>query len=151
MSLVKWSPLKELEDMKRDMDRMFDELFAGRRPRWNKPEEELTVIIPAAELFDRQNTLVLRAELPGVSKEDIDLTITKEAITIKGELKRDDEVKAEDYFIAERLYGSFSRTVQLPFEIDEEKVDATFKNGILEVVMPKKEDAKPKETRIEVK
>lgn len=150
MPLVKWSPLKELEDMKRDMDRMFDELFAGRRPRWNKPEES-SVIIPAAELFDRQNTLILRAELPGVSKEDIDLTITKETISIKGELKRDEEVKSEDYFIAERLYGNFARTVQLPFEIDEEKVDASFKEGILEVVMQKKEDAKPKETRIEVK
>lgn len=150
MSLVKWSPLKELEDMKRDMDRMFDELFAGRRPRWNKPEEA-SVIMPGVELFDRQNTLVLRAELPGVSKEDIDLTITKEAITIKGELKRDDTVRTEDYFIAERVYGSFLRTVQLPFEIDEEKVDATFKKGLLEVVMPKKEDAKAKEVRIAVK
>lgn len=149
MSLVKWSPLKELEDMKRDMDRMFEELFAGRRPRWSKPDPG--VVIPGVELFDRQNDLVLRAELPGVVKEDIDLTITKDAITIKGELKRDESVKTDDYFIAERSYGTFSRTVQLPFEIDEEKVDAAFRQGILEVIMPKKEDAKPKETRIEVR
>ncbi|HSW64799.1 MAG TPA: Hsp20/alpha crystallin family protein [Dissulfurispiraceae bacterium] len=149
MPLVKWSPLKELEDMRRDMDRLFDDFFAGRRPRWSR--QEGGVITPVIELFDRRDALVLRAELPGGSKEEIDLTITKETITIKGELKRDEEVKSEDYFIAERLYGSFSRTVQLPFEIDEDKADALFKNGILEVVLPKKEDAKPKETRIEVK
>lgn len=89
--------------------------------------------------------------MPGVVKEDIDLTITKDAITLKGELKRDEAVNAEDYFIAERLYGTFSRTVQLPFEIEEDKVEATFKKGILEVVMPKKEDAKAKEVRIAVK
>jgi HSP20 family protein len=149
MSLVKWSPLKELEEMRRDMDRLFDEFFAGRRPRWNK--QESSVVIPSIELFDRQNELVLRAELPGVVKEDIDLTVTKDAITLKGELKRDEAVKAEDYFISERLYGAFSRTVQLPFEVEEDKVEATFKKGILEVVMPKKEDAKAKEVRIEVK
>lgn len=149
MPLVKWSPLKELEEMRRDMDRLFDEFFAGRLPRWNK--QEAGVVIPGVELFDQQNELVLRAELPGVVKEDIDLTITKDAITLKGELKRDEAVKAEDYYIAERLYGTFSRTVQLPFEIEEDKVEATFKKGILEVVMPKKEDAKAKEVRIEVK
>ncbi|NLI29082.1 MAG: Hsp20/alpha crystallin family protein, partial [Nitrospiraceae bacterium] len=91
MSLVKWSPLKELEEMRRDMDRLFDEFFAGRRPRWNK--QESSVVIPSIELFDRQNELVLRAELPGVVKEDIDLTVTKDAITLKGELKRDEAVK----------------------------------------------------------
>ncbi len=149
MSLAKWSPLKELEEMRRDMDRLFEEFFAGRRPRWSKPEGG--VIIPGVELFDRGNDLVLRAELPGVVKEDIDLTITKDSIAMKGELKKDELIKQEDYFIAERTYGSFSRTVQMPFEIDADKVEASFRNGVLEVVLPKKEDAKPKEVRIEVK
>ncbi len=148
MPLVKWSPLKELEEMRRDMDRLFDEFFAAVCPL---EQTGSRVVIPGVELFDQQNELVLRAELPGVVKEDIDLTITKDAITLKGELKRDEAVKAEDYYIAERLYGTFSRTVQLPFEIEEDKVEATFKKGILEVVMPKKEDAKAKEVRIEVK
>lgn len=149
MPLGKWSPLKELEDMKRDMDRLFDDFFAGRRPRWNR--QEASLVVPSVELFDRQTELILRAELPGIAKEDIDITITREAVTLKGEFKRDETTKPEDSFIAERAYGTFSRTVQLPFEIDEDKADAILKNGLLEVVLPKREDARPKEVRIEVK
>jgi HSP20 family protein len=141
--------MKELEDMRRDMDRLFEEFFSGRRPRWSKPEGG--VIIPGIELFDRGGELVLRVEIPGAEKEDIDLSITKDSVTVKGELKKDEAVRQEDFFIAERSYGIFSRTVQMPFEIDEDKAAATFRKGILEVVLPKKEDAKPKEVRIEVK
>ncbi|KAF0184514.1 MAG: HSP20 family protein [Nitrospirae bacterium] len=149
MPLGKWSPLKELEEMKRDMDRLFDDFFAGRRPRCNR--QEGSVVVPGVELFDRQTELILRAELPGIAKEDIDITITREAVTLKGEFRRDETTKPEDSFIAERAYGTFSRTVQLPFEIDEDKADAILKNGLLEVVLPKREDARPKEVRIEVK
>jgi HSP20 family protein len=148
MSLVKWSPVKELEEMRREMDRLFEDFFAGRRSRSNKQD---AVIEPEIELFDRGNTLVLRAALPGIAKEDIDLTITQDTLTLKAELKRDESIKAEDYYIAERAYGTYSRTVQLPFEIDEQHAEASFKEGILEVVLPKKEDAKAKEVRIEVK
>lgn len=149
MSLVKWSPLKELEDMKRDMDRLFEDFFVGRRPRWSQTEGG--IIVPNIELFDRGNDLVLRAEIPGAEKENIDLSITKDSITIKGEITKDESIRQEDYFVSERIYGSFSRTVQMPFEIDEDKAAATLKKGILEVVLPKKEDAKAKEVRIEVK
>ncbi|HMK43141.1 MAG TPA: Hsp20/alpha crystallin family protein [Dissulfurispiraceae bacterium] len=149
MSLAKWSPLKELEDMRRDMDRLFEEIVSSGRRRWSKPGS--AVLAPNIELYDRQDELVLKAELPGVVREDIDLTIAKDSITIKGEIKRDAEVKAEDYFLAERMYGAFCRAVPLPFEIEEEKISASFKNGILEVILPKQEDARPKEVKIEVK
>lgn len=151
MSIVKWSPLKELEDMRRDMDRLFEEFFAPspRRRRWlGKPEAGL--IIPAVEMFDRENEVVVKAELPGVNKKDIDLSITKDSITLKGEVRREEEIKEENYYASERSYGSFTRTLALPVEVDSEKAKASFKNGVLELVIPKKEEAKPKEIKIEV-
>lgn len=151
MSIVKWSPLKELEEMRKDMDRLFDEFFSpvGRRRRgWLKPE--MGVIVPNIEMYDRKNEIVLKAELPGVSKEDIDLTITKDSLTLKGEIKKEEEIKEEDYYASERSYGSFTRTIALPAEVDSEKSKAAFKNGVLEIVLPKREEAKPKEIKIEV-
>jgi len=150
MSIVKWSPLKELEEMRKDMDRLFEDFFAPvtRRRRWLKPE--VGVVVPNIEMYDRKNEIVLKAELPGVHKEDIDLTITKDSLTLKGEVKKEEEVKEEDYYACERSYGSFTRTIALPVEVDSEKAKASFKNGVLEIVLPKREEAKPKEIKIEV-
>jgi HSP20 family protein len=151
MSIVKWSPIKELEEMRKDMDRLFEEFFSPitrRRRGWLKPE--MGVIVPNIEMYDRKNEIVVKAELPGVAKEDIDLTITKDSLTLKGETKKEEEVKEEDYYACERSYGSFTRTIALPVEVDSEKAKAAFKNGVLEIVLPKKEEAKPKEIKIEV-
>lgn len=150
MSIVKWSPLKELEEMRKDMDRLFEDLFApvARRRRWLKPE--VGVAVPNIEMYDRKNEIVLKAELPGVNKEDIDLAITKDSLTLKGEIKKEEEVKEENYYTCERTYGSFTRTIALPTEVDSEKAKASFKNGVLEIILQKKEEAKPKEIKIEV-
>ncbi len=151
MSVVKWSPLKELEDMRRDMDRLFEEFFTpspGRR-RW-PTRAGAGVVVPDIEMYDRKSEIVIKAELPGVNKEDIDLSITKDTLTLKGEVKREEEVKEEDYYANERTYGTFNRTIALPVEVDNEKAKANFKNGILELVIPKREEAKPKEIKIEV-
>lgn len=152
MSVVKWTPLKELEDMRRDMDRLFDEFFgpSSRRRRWPlRPETEQ--ISPNIDMYDRQNELVLKAELPGVSKEDIDITITKDAVVLKGQVMRDEDVKDEQYFVRERVFGGFSRTLALPTEVESERASASFKNGVLEIVLPKKEEAKVKEIKVDVK
>lgn len=152
MSIVKWSPIKELEEMRRDMDRLFEEFFTpvtGRRRGWPmKPETG--VIIPNIEMFDRKDEVVVRAELPGVTKEDIDLTITKDSLTLRGEMKKEEEVKQENCYISERSYGSFTRTIAMPVEIENEKASASFKEGVLEIVMPKREEARPKEIKIQV-
>ncbi|MBI3592713.1 MAG: Hsp20/alpha crystallin family protein [Nitrospirae bacterium] len=152
MSILKWGPLKELEEMRRDMDRLFDELFTpGQRRRRIWPgRTEGGVVVPSIDMYDRKNEIVVKAELPGVNKEDIDLSITKDSLTLKGEIKREEEIKEEAYYISERSCGSFTRTITLPVEIDSEKAKASFKNGILELVLPKKEEAKPKEIKIEV-
>lgn len=152
MSLVKWGSLKELEEMRRDMDRLFDELFTPglRRRRALGDKSETGIIVPNIELYDRTNEIVFRADLPGVKKEDIELSITKDSLTVKGELKKEEEIKAESYYVSEKCYGSFSRSVALPVEVNSEKATATFKDGILQVVIPKQEEAKPKEIKIAV-
>ena len=152
MSLVKWGPLKELEEMRRDMDRLFDEIFSPgprRRRTWGD-STETGLIVPNIELYDKTNEIVFRANLPGVKKEDIELSITKDSLTIKGEIRKDEEAKSESCYVSEICYGGFSRTVALPVEVDSEKAKATFQNGVLEVVIPKQEEAKPKEIKIEV-
>lgn len=152
MSIVKWSPMKELEEMRRDMERLFDEFFepTRRRRRWWPKPSEVGVVVPNIDMYDRKSEIVVKAELPGVEKEDIDLTITKDSLTIKGEAKKEEEIKEENYYACERSYGSFTRTIALPTEVDSEKAKATFKNGVLEIVLPKKEEAKPKEIKVEV-
>jgi len=150
MSIGKWSPLKELEDMRKDMDRLFDEFTKPSRRRRIWPKSE-GLVNPSMDLYNRENDIVVRIELPGVKREDIDLTITKDTLIVKGEVKREEEVKEEDYFISERTYGNFSRTVQLPFDVENEKAQASMNNGVLEIVIPKREEAKPREIRIEVK
>src|SRR5271157_2643444 len=151
MSIVKWGQLKELEEMRRDMDRLFEEFFPGprRRRTWGD-KAETGPIVPNIELYNRTNEIVFRADLPGVKKEDIELSITKDSLTLKGEIKKDEEVKAEAYYVSEISYGSFARSVALPVEVDSEKAKAAFSNGILEVVIPKQEKAKPKEIKIQV-
>ncbi len=149
MSIVRWSPMKELEEMRRDMERLFEEFFKPVRRRWYIPADE-GVIMPNIELYDRKSELVLRAELPGVKKEDISLTITDDRLTLKGEIKRQEEVSEDNYYLSEIRYGSFSRTITLPVDVDSENVKATFKDGVLEVVLPKKEESRPREIKVEV-
>jgi len=150
MSIAKWSPFRELENMRREMDRLFEEFITPmRRRRWlERPEE--AVISPNIDIYDAKNEIVVKAELPGVEKENIDLKITENNLTLKGEIKKEEEVKKEDCYARERSYGSFFRTIALPAEVDSPKAKATFKNGILEITLPKKEEAKPKEIKVEV-
>jgi HSP20 family protein len=151
MSIVKWNPLRELETMRRDMERLFEEFFEPaprRRWRWLSRAEAETVS-PSIDMYDRKDEIVVKAELPGVEKEDIDLTISENSLTIKAESKKDEEVKEEDYYSREIHYGTYTRTLTLPAEVDSSKAKATFKNGILEIVLPKKEEAKPKEIKVE--
>ncbi len=153
MSIAKWSPMKEIEEMRRDMERLFGEFFEPlprrRRRWWGKPVEG-GVIVPNIEMFDRKDEVVVRVELPGVEKKDIDLTITENNLTIKGEVRRAEEVPEEDFYITELTYGNFARTISLPAEVDSSRAKATYRNGILEIVLPKKEEAKPQEIKVEV-
>ncbi len=93
---------------------------------------------------------MVKAELPGMDKDNIEVNLTDHTLTIKGEKKKEEEIKEKDYYRAERSYGSFFRTVELPKEVHSDKVKAHFKNGILEVRLPKTEEAKAKEVKVKV-
>ncbi len=148
MAIVKWSPLKEIEEIRKEMDRLFEEFLSPVRRRRAVSTEG--VISPNVDIFERGNEMVIQVELPGVNKEDIDLTITDDRLVIKGEIKKPEGVSEEDYILSERSYGAFSRTVNLPMDVDKSSVKANFKNGLLEITILRKEEAKPKEIKIQL-
>jgi len=148
MAIVKWSPLKEIEEIRKEMDRLFEEFLSPVRRRRAVSTEG--VISPNVDIFERGNELVILVELPGVKKEEIELVISDDRLIVKGEIKKPEGVKEEDYILNERSYGSFTRSINLPSDIDKSSVKASFNNGILEISMLRKEEAKPKEIKIQL-
>jgi HSP20 family protein len=152
MTLVKWSPAREFENIQRDVERIFEDTLEpfGRRRWWAPRIFEHNVIVPKVDMYDKKNEVVVKAELPRLKKEDIDITITKDSITLKGEIKKDEEVQEGDYYCSECTYGSFLRTIPLPTEIDTAKTKAVFKNGVLEIKLPKLAEDKSKEVKLKI-
>lgn len=148
MAIVKWSPLKEIEEIRKEMDRLFEEFLSPVRRRRAISSEG--VISPNVDIFDRGGELVIQVELPGVSRNDIDLTLTDDRLIIKGEIKRPEGIRDEDYLLNERSFGPFTRTINLPNDVDKGSVRANLKDGVLEIVLSRKVDAKPKEIKIQV-
>jgi HSP20 family protein len=151
------TPRRSIMDLgrwERDMDRMMEDFFGRRtRPWW--PErwfrgDELERRVPLVDVFEDKDEIVVKAEIPGMDKDNIEVNLTDHTLTIKGEKKKEEEIKEENYYRAERSYGSFIRTVELPAEVHTDKVKANFKNGVLEVRMPKTEAAKAKEIKVKV-
>lgn len=153
-AVTPWRPFMDLARWEREMDRMMEDFFGRRaRPwwpeRWFKTDSG-EIGLPAVDIFEDKDDIVVKAELPGMSKDDIVVNLTDSTLTIKGEKKKEEEVKEENYYRSERSYGSFIRTLELPKEVQADKVKASFKNGVLEVRMPKTEEAKTKEIRVKV-
>ncbi len=151
-AVTPWRPFMDLARWERDMERTMEDFF-GRRLRW--PERwfgntELEITAPAVDLFEEKDDIVVKAELPGMDKENIEVNLTDHHLTIKGEKKKEEEIKEESYYRAERSYGSFFRTLELPKDVHVGRVKASFKNGILEVRLPKTEEAKAKEIKVKV-
>ncbi len=153
MAIVKWTPMRELKNIRRDMERLVDDFiepFPKRHlVRWPRLSDS-GAMVPDMELINRENEFLVRVELPGIDKKDLDLTITDDTLTIKGEAKRSDDVKEDDYLFSEFTYGKFSRTITVPSEVESGKAKATANNGILEITLPKKKEAKPNEIKVEV-
>jgi HSP20 family protein len=106
---------------------------------------------PAIEVFEKEDRFVVKAELPGMKQEDIDLSVVGDTLTIKGQRKAETEVREEDYYCCERSYGSFFRSVALPSTVDAKKIEASYEDGVLEVTLPKAPEVKPKKVPILVK
>ena len=145
MDLVRWEPRRSLT--KGFFDDFFDMVDSSSRGK--RSWFDGGIWSPAVDLVDKQDKLVAKVELPGVEKKDVKLSLNDNNLTIQGEVQKDEETKKEDYYYRERAYGSYSRTISLPAEVDKEKIKAKFKNGILEITIPKKPEAKPKEITIE--
>ena len=134
---------------RREMDRLFDDFVSGRgMTRW--PGEGAGVDL-RFDVAETDNEVKVTAELPGVDEKDVEVTLTDDLLTIKGEKKREQEKKEESYHMVERSYGSFARSLRLPFPVDQSKVEARFRNGVLTVTLPKPPEAQKPAQRIEIK
>jgi HSP20 family protein len=142
------------------MERWFDRMVEDfrRRPfptllrpeRWWPAEAGMLMRMPAVDVYEEKDNVVIKAEIPGLSKEDISVQVTDSTLTIKGEKKREEEVKEDDYYRCERSFGSFTRAVNLPCDVKADQVKASFKNGVIEVRMSKTEEAKKKTITVKI-
>lgn len=148
MALIRWDPFREMSSLQERMNRVFSEVLA-RSPIG---EEEISrgAWVPAVDIFETPESIVLKAELPGITKDDIFVEVKDNTLSLKGEKKFEKEVKEENYHRVERSYGSFQRAFTLPSTVQQDKVKAKFKDGILQIVLPKVEEAKPKQIKVEV-
>jgi len=140
------SPFRDFERMRRDMDRFWDSFFERGVLRGEDGREWL----PSLDVAETKNEIVVKAEVPGLEPKDIDISLSDGLLTIKGEKKQEREEKEENYHLVERSYGSFTRSIRLPNEVQSDKINASYKNGVLKVVLPKSEEAKKKEIKIKV-
>ena len=145
MALTRWDPFRELSIMQERMNRIFDD--AGRGWRGDEPSST-TTWSPAVDIYETESEIMVQAELPGVDRKDITLNLEKNVLTLKGERRFEKETKQENYHRIERAYGGFSRSFSIPTTVDEDKIRADYKDGVLRVSLPKKEQAKPKQIQI---
>lgn len=143
--LESWNPCKKFRLLADRFGPLFDEMF----PFEKGSETHLSQWAPAIDIYESDDAIKISAELPGIDKKDVEITVENNVLTIKGEKKIDTEIKKECYYRCERCYGTFTRSFTLANYIDPENIKAQFKNGILEITVPKKEHAKPKEITIE--
>ena len=142
MALARWTPYRNIMSVRDEMNRVLNEAF-GR-----DTNDESTWFSgawsPPVDIFETDEALVMKAELPGFSKDDISIEMKENTLVIKGERKREDEVKEGSYHRTERVYGAFQRSFLLPTTVDQEKVRAGYKDGVLELRLPKVQAAQPK-------
>ncbi len=155
MALIKWrrkdvwDPFRYLAELQEDMNRLFD-LSLARLPR-EALGESVAEWLPAVDVIDEKDKLRIKADLPGVDKNNVEVNIEDGVLTIKGERKQEKEEKDKNYYRRECFYGVFERSISLPAEVDIEKAEANYKDGVLEIILPKKEEAKPKQLKLKIK
>ncbi|MHB0912916.1 MAG: Hsp20/alpha crystallin family protein [Armatimonadota bacterium] len=142
MSLARWEPFSELRRMREDMDRLFGSMW--------QPGAMMEGVVPAIDVYEKDNNIMVKAEVPGLKKEDLEITATEDGITIRGEFRKEEEAREEGYVRRERRFGKFYRTIPMPTMIKPDEVKASFKDGVLEVTAPKSEEQKAKEKRVTV-
>ncbi|HXX65309.1 MAG TPA: Hsp20/alpha crystallin family protein [Bacteroidota bacterium] len=156
MALIRWNPVRDgvtfpsdMFQMQREIDRMFDRFLGGSLA------EDGSVFTsnwtPAVDITEHENEYIVKMELPGVSKDDVKITLENSVLTVKGEKKQEKESKSSNFHRVERTYGSFQRTFTVPSGVKADSIDASYKDGILNIALPKAEEAKPKQIDVKVK
>ena len=147
MAIVRWEPFRDLVTTQKEFDRLFREAFS---PMSGETELSTRSWAPPVDIYETEDAIVLKAELPGVDPKDVEVRVEDNNLYLKGERKFEKEVKEQNYHRVERSYGSFARSFSLPNSISADKVKAEFKDGLLTLTMPKREEAKPKTIKIDV-
>ncbi|HET6419353.1 MAG TPA: Hsp20/alpha crystallin family protein [Geobacteraceae bacterium] len=147
MGIVRYNPFNELRAMQEQMNRLLD-------LAWSKQQgEEMRegVWQPLVDIYEDEEAVVIRAELPGMEEKDIEVKIENNTLVLRGERKHDQEIQKENYHRIERLYGTFQRSFSLPHTVDQEKVKASCDKGVLSITLPKKAETRSKQIKVEVK
>ncbi|MCL5942671.1 MAG: Hsp20/alpha crystallin family protein [Actinobacteria bacterium] len=143
MALVRWDPFRELTSLQNEFNRLFSRLGVGEvgeRQSW----------LPSVDVIETKEAIKLKAELPGIDPDGIKLEVEENVLTLSGERRFEEKVEEDKYYRIERRYGSFSRSLALPQNVDTERIEAHYENGVLEVTVPKLEEAKPKRIAVKV-
>ena len=148
MTLTKWDPFKDLLTLQDRMNRLFDE--SVRNVKTGDEALSSAIWSPAVDIYETDDEVVVKAELPEVNQKDIDIQIENNTLTLRGERKFNKETKKENFHRIERAYGTFSRSFTLPGTVNQEKISADYKDGILKISMPKREETKPKQIKVAV-
>lgn len=153
MNLVPWRPretgldvFEDFGEFQKEMNRLFN--LTLHRP--GKKANGGALWAPAVDIIDEKDHIRVRADLPGMRKDEIEVSVNNDTLTIRGEKREEKEIKEKDYVRSERYYGAFHRSFTLPAGVDPQKVNAGYKDGVLEITLPKREDARPKEIKVDV-
>lgn len=147
-NIVRWEPFRDLVSLREAMDRLFEDSFVRPQTGWLAPLDAGTLPV---DMYETPDAVVVKTAIPGIKPEDIDISLTGDVLTIKGETRAEEEVKEENYVRRECRYGSFSRSLSVPAPVLAEKAQTEFENGILKLTLPKAEDVKPKAIRVKAK
>src|SRR5438128_885627 len=148
VSVERWAPFRNMTDIQGEVNRLVDS-FLGR-PTASTTGSAVRAWVPVLDMHETKDDLVLNFELPGVREKDVSLSITGDLLTVKGEREFNRDLTDESYHHVERVYGKFERSVQLPMPVQAAKVKATYRDGVLEVKLPKVDEVKPKEIKIDI-
>ncbi|MBN1136133.1 MAG: Hsp20/alpha crystallin family protein [Anaerolineae bacterium] len=150
--LVRWEPFRDMMTLRDAMSQLFEESMVRKSPfgAWPFGRRE-GASLPAVDMYETEGEVMVKASLPGLKPEEVDITITGNALEIRGETKEETEEKRGDYYYHERSFGAFQRSLTLPVEIKADEAEATFENGVLTLKMPKAEQAKAKQIKIQAK
>ncbi|MEW6191758.1 MAG: Hsp20/alpha crystallin family protein [Bacillota bacterium] len=140
--MLPWDPWRELREVRDAMEKAFSKL-----PKLFD-REQFGTWMPAVDVYEKDDEVVVKADLPGVDKKNVRILVSNEEVTIQGETKREEEVKEKNFYRSERVYGSFSRTIPLPVPVEREKAKASFKDGVLQIVVPKAKGAREDQVEI---